>query len=269
MKHLTSAEVRQMFLDFFKEKGHAVEPSASLVPHEDPSLLWINSGVATLKKYFDGRVVPENPRIVNAQKAIRTNDIENVGKTARHHTFFEMLGNFSIGDYFKEEAITWAWEFLTSDKWIGFDQELLSVTVHPEDEEAYESGRKKLVFLRKELSAWKGTSGTSVKDRADRTRRSSTTAVRHMEMIQKIRSFTQEEKTTVTWKYGILCSLSSTITLTVRTRRFRRKTLIRAWGLKEWYLLSRMSRQTLIPIYLFQSSKQQKPFLVKYMAQTM
>ncbi|AYV16463.1 alanine--tRNA ligase [Bacillus velezensis] len=137
MKHLTSAEVRQMFLDFFKEKGHAVEPSASLVPHEDPSLLWINSGVATLKKYFDGRVVPENPRIVNAQKSIRTNDIENVGKTARHHTFFEMLGNFSIGDYFKEEAITWAWEFLTSEKWIGFDPELLSVTVHPEDEEAY------------------------------------------------------------------------------------------------------------------------------------
>ncbi|AME08000.1 alanine--tRNA ligase [Bacillus siamensis] len=137
MKHLTSAEVRQMFLDFFKEKGHAVEPSASLVPHEDPSLLWINSGVATLKKYFDGRVVPENPRIVNAQKSIRTNDIENVGKTARHHTFFEMLGNFSIGDYFKEEAITWAWEFLTSEKWIGFDPKLLSVTVHPEDEEAY------------------------------------------------------------------------------------------------------------------------------------
>ncbi|MED4860835.1 alanine--tRNA ligase [Bacillus atrophaeus] len=144
MKHLTSAEVRQMFLNFFKEKGHAVEPSASLVPHEDPSLLWINSGVATLKKYFDGRVVPENPRIVNAQKSIRTNDIENVGKTARHHTFFEMLGNFSIGDYFKEEAITWAWEFLTSEKWIGFDEELLSVTVHPEDDEAYELWAKKI-----------------------------------------------------------------------------------------------------------------------------
>ncbi|MCY8919101.1 alanine--tRNA ligase [Bacillus atrophaeus] len=144
MKHLTSAEVRQMFLNFFKEKGHAVEPSASLVPHEDPSLLWINSGVATLKKYFDGRVVPENPRIVNAQKSIRTNDIENVGKTARHHTFFEMLGNFSIGDYFKEEAITWAWEFLTSEKWIGFDEELLSVTVHPEDGEAYELWAQKI-----------------------------------------------------------------------------------------------------------------------------
>ncbi|GAA0601822.1 alanine--tRNA ligase [Virgibacillus siamensis] len=138
MKQLTSAQVRQMFLDFFKEKGHGVEPSASLVPKEDPTLLWINSGVATLKKYFDGRVIPENPRIVNAQKSIRTNDIENVGFTARHHTFFEMLGNFSIGDYFKQEAIEWAWEFLTNEKWIGFDADRLSVTVHPEDDEAYD-----------------------------------------------------------------------------------------------------------------------------------
>ncbi|MGJ9457056.1 alanine--tRNA ligase [Oceanobacillus sp. CF4.6] len=138
MKQLSSAEIRQMFIDFFMEKGHRVEPSASLVPIEDPTLLWINSGVATLKKYFDGRVIPENPRIVNAQKSIRTNDIENVGFTARHHTFFEMLGNFSIGEYFKKEAIDWAWEFLTSDKWIGFDKELISVTVHPEDDEAYD-----------------------------------------------------------------------------------------------------------------------------------
>lgn len=144
MKQLTGAQIRQMFLDFFQEKGHAVEPSASLVPHEDPSLLWINSGVATLKKYFDGRVIPQNPRITNAQKSIRTNDIENVGETARHHTFFEMLGNFSIGDYFKEEAITWAWEFLTSDKWIGFDKELLSVTIHPEDEEAFTIWNEKM-----------------------------------------------------------------------------------------------------------------------------
>lgn len=138
MKKLTSAEVRQMFIDFFKEKGHQMEPSASLVPKDDPSLLWINSGVATLKKYFDGSVIPENPRIVNAQKSIRTNDIENVGFTARHHTFFEMLGNFSIGDYFKKEAIIWAWEFLTSEEWIGFDPDRLSVTVHPEDDEAYD-----------------------------------------------------------------------------------------------------------------------------------
>ncbi|PEA56494.1 alanine--tRNA ligase [Bacillus pseudomycoides] len=178
MKHLTGAQIRQMFLDFFQEKGHAVEPSASLVPHEDPSLLWINSGVATLKKYFDGRVIPQNPRITNAQKSIRTNDIENVGKTARHHTFFEMLGNFSIGDYFKEEAITWAWEFLTSDKWIGFDKELLSVTIHPEDEEAFtiwheKMGVPKERIIRLEENFWdigEGPSGPNTEifyDRGD------------------------------------------------------------------------------------------------------
>ncbi|HEY4579112.1 MAG TPA: alanine--tRNA ligase-related protein, partial [Savagea sp.] len=90
MKKLTASEIRSMFLTYFKEQHqHAIEPSAPLVPINDDSLLWINSGVATLKKYFDGRVVPDNPRIVNAQKSIRTNDIENVGKTARHHTFFE------------------------------------------------------------------------------------------------------------------------------------------------------------------------------------
>lgn len=136
MKQLSSAQVRQMYLDFFKEKGHSIEPSASLVPVNDPTLLWINSGVATLKKYFDGSIVPENPRITNAQKSIRTNDIENVGRTARHHTMFEMLGNFSIGDYFKTEAVEWAWEFLTSPKWLAFDPEKLFVTVYPEDKEA-------------------------------------------------------------------------------------------------------------------------------------
>ena len=136
MKELTSSQVRQMYLDFFKSKGHSVEPSASLVPVNDPTLLWINSGVATLKKYFDGSVVPENPRITNAQKSIRTNDIENVGKTARHHTMFEMVGNFSIGDYFKNEAIHLAWEFLTGAEWLAFDPEKLYVTVYPKDTEA-------------------------------------------------------------------------------------------------------------------------------------
>ena len=136
MKELTSSQVRQMYLDFFKSKGHSVEPSASLVPVNDPTLLWINSGVATLKKYFDGSVVPENPRITNAQKSIRTNDIENVGKTARHHTMFEMLGNFSIGADFKNEAIHWAWEFLTGAEWLAFDPEKLYVTVYPKDTEA-------------------------------------------------------------------------------------------------------------------------------------
>ncbi|SOC02297.1 alanyl-tRNA synthetase [Ureibacillus xyleni] len=135
---MKASEIRQKYLEFFIEKGHAQEPSAPLVPINDPSLLWINSGVATLKKYFDGRVIPDNPRITNAQKSIRTNDIENVGKTARHHTFFEMLGNFSIGDYFKKEAIHFAWEFLTDSKWMGFDPEKLSITLHPEDQEAYD-----------------------------------------------------------------------------------------------------------------------------------
>ncbi|WP_068791966.1 alanine--tRNA ligase [Brevibacillus laterosporus] len=144
MKKLTGNQVRQMYLDFFVSKGHRIEPSASLVPVDDPSLLWINSGVATLKKYFDGRIIPENPRITNAQKSIRTNDIENVGRTARHHTFFEMLGNFSIGDYFKVESIHWAWEFLTSPEWIGFDPEKLSVTIHPEDDEAFEIWNKEI-----------------------------------------------------------------------------------------------------------------------------
>jgi alanyl-tRNA synthetase len=176
MKKLTSAQVRQMFLDFFKEKGHSIEPSRSLVPHEDPSLLWINSGVATLKKYFDGRVIPDNPRICNAQKSIRTNDIENVGKTARHHTFFEMLGNFSIGDYFKKESIHWAWEFLTSKDWIGFDSEKLSVTIHPEDEEAYtiwleEVGIPKERIIRLEGNYWdigEGPSGPNTEIFYDR-----------------------------------------------------------------------------------------------------
>lgn len=133
MKVLTSSEIRSMFLDFFKEKGHKIEESASLVPVDDPTLLWINSGVATLKKYFDGTIIPENPRIASSQKSIRTNDIENVGVTARHHTMFEMLGNFSIGDYFKEEAIVWAWEFLTSKEWLALDPEKLYVTIHSDD----------------------------------------------------------------------------------------------------------------------------------------
>lgn len=137
-------EIRRKWLDFFAGKGHQIEPSASLVPHKDPSLLWINAGMAPLKAYFDGRVIPDNPRIANAQKCIRTNDIENVGRTKRHNTFFEMLGNFSIGDYFKEEAITWAWEFLTGKQWLGFAPDRLSVTVHHEDQEAFDLWNKKI-----------------------------------------------------------------------------------------------------------------------------
>ncbi len=137
MKHMSSAQIRQMWLDFWKSKGHSVEPSANLVPVNDPTLLWINSGVATLKKYFDGSVIPENPRITNAQKSIRTNDIENVGKTARHHTMFEMLGNFSIGDYFRDEAIEWGFELLTSPEWFDFPKDKLYMTYYPDDIDSY------------------------------------------------------------------------------------------------------------------------------------
>ena len=135
--YMTTDEIRTTYLEFFRKHGHEVVRSSSLVPYNDPTLLWINAGVSALKKYFDGTEKPKCNRICNAQKSIRTNDIENVGKTARHHTFFEMLGNFSIGDYFKEEAIAWAWEFLTSPEWIGFEKERLYVTVYPDDEDAY------------------------------------------------------------------------------------------------------------------------------------
>ncbi|MBW1605785.1 alanine--tRNA ligase [Lactobacillus sp. Sy-1] len=136
MKKLSSSEIRQMYLDFFAERGHTIMPSASLIPVDDLSLLWINSGVATMKKYFEGRVVPKNRRMTSSQKSIRTNDIENVGKTARHQTLFEMLGNFSVGDYFKKEAIHWAFELLTSEKYFGWDKDKLYMTIYPEDEDA-------------------------------------------------------------------------------------------------------------------------------------
>lgn len=138
MKKMTSTEIRNMWYQFFESKGHKKVPSAPLVPINDDSLLWINAGVTPLKKYFDGREVPDNRRIVNVQKCIRTNDIENVGVTARHQTFFEMMGNFSVGDYFKEEAIEFAYELLTSPEWFDIPKEKLYVTVYTNDEDAYQ-----------------------------------------------------------------------------------------------------------------------------------
>ena len=133
MKRLSGNEIRQTWLNFFKEKGHHVERGSSLIPNNDPTLLWINSGVAALKKYFDGSEIPPSRRITNVQRSIRTNDIENVGHTARHHTFFEMLGNFSIGDYFRKEVIPFAYEILTSSKGFEMPIEKLYFTYHPSD----------------------------------------------------------------------------------------------------------------------------------------
>ena len=138
MKYMSHNDIRNTWIKFFEEKGHKLYESASLIPVNDDSLLWINAGVAPLKKYFDGTIVPDVRRIVNIQKCIRTNDIENVGVTKRHQTFFEMMGNFSIGDYFKDEAIEFAFELLTSEKWFGIDKNLLYVTVYPDDKQAYD-----------------------------------------------------------------------------------------------------------------------------------
>jgi len=137
MKYMTSTEIRKMWYDFFEKKGHKKMESAPLIPIDDDSLLWINAGVTPLKKYFDGSQVPESRRIVSVQKCIRTNDIENVGMTARHQTFFEMMGNFSIGDYFKNEAIGFAFELLTSEEWFNVPKEKLYVTIYSDDDDAY------------------------------------------------------------------------------------------------------------------------------------
>lgn len=135
-------ELRQMFLDFFESKGHLVMNSFSLVPQNDNSLLLINAGMAPLKPYFTGAEIPPRTRVATCQKCIRTGDIENVGKTARHGTFFEMLGNFSFGDYFKHEAIAWSWEFLT--KVVGLDENRLYPSVYEEDDEAFDIWNKEI-----------------------------------------------------------------------------------------------------------------------------
>lgn len=133
MRYMSSDEIRKMWLSFFEKHGHKILEGAPLVPKDDPTLLWINAGVAPLKKYFDGRLIPESKRMANVQKCIRTNDIDNVGRTARHHTFFEMLGNFSIGDYFKEEAIELGYELVFGEEYFNFPKELIYITYYTND----------------------------------------------------------------------------------------------------------------------------------------
>lgn len=176
MKKLGSHEIRKLFLDFFKEKEHLVENSFSLVPKNDKSLLLINAGMAPLKPYFLGTQEPPYKRMTTCQKCIRTGDIDNVGKTARHGTFFEMLGSFSFGDYFKVESIEWAWEFLTERLELNIDD--LWVSVYHEDDEAYDIWNKKigvpesrLVRLGKEDNFWElevGPSGPCTEIHVDR-----------------------------------------------------------------------------------------------------
>ena len=164
MKNLGVNEIRKKYLDFFQQKGHLKMNSFSLVPQNDKSLLLINSGMAPLKPYFTGQQIPPNKRVTTCQKCIRTGDIENVGKTARHGTFFEMLGNFSFGDYFKEEAIPWAWEFFT--KVLELPEDRLYVSIYEDDDEAFEIWNKKvgipekkIVRLGKEDNFWEHGTG--------------------------------------------------------------------------------------------------------------
>lgn len=156
---LTSNELRKSFLEFFRGQDHLVLPSASLVPVGDPSLLWTSAGMVPFKKYFSGLATPPHPRVATCQKCLRTPDIESVGRTARHHTFFEMLGNFSFGDYFKEDAIAWSWEFLT--KVVGLPKERLWITIYEDDDEAYRIWHEKMnvpdykiVRMGKETNFW-------------------------------------------------------------------------------------------------------------------
>lgn len=137
MKTMTSTEIRNMWFKFFESKGHKILESAPLVPIDDDSLLFINAGVTPLKKYFDGTVVPDNKRLASIQKCIRTNDIDNVGVTKRHQTFFEMMGNFSVGDYFRDDALTFAMELLTGEEWFAIPKEKIYVTVYTDDEDAF------------------------------------------------------------------------------------------------------------------------------------
>ena len=166
MKPYGLNELREMFLRFFETKGHLRLPSFSLIPQDDASLLLINSGMAPMKPYFKGDKEPPRHRVCTCQKCIRTGDIENIGKTARHGTYFEMLGNFSYGDYFKHEAIAWSWEFLTSPDWVGLDPERLYPSVYEKDDEAFNIWRdeigipeSRITRLGKEDNFWEHGSG--------------------------------------------------------------------------------------------------------------
>ena len=166
MKPYGLNELREMFLRFFETKGHLRLPSFSLIPQDDASLLLINSGMAPMKPYFKGDKEPPRHRVCTCQKCIRTGDIENIGKTARHGTYFEMLGNFSFGDYFKHEAIAWSWEFLTSPDWVGLDPERLYPSVYEKDDEAFNIWRDeigipadRITRLGKEDNFWEHGSG--------------------------------------------------------------------------------------------------------------
>jgi len=206
-------ELRKMFLEFFESKGHLAMKSFSLIPHNDKSLLLINSGMAPLKPYFTGAEIPPRRRVTTCQKCIRTGDIENVGKTARHGTFFEMLGNFSFGDYFKHEAIAWSWEFLTQV--VGLDPNRLYPSIYQDDDEAFDIWNKEIgipadrIFrFGKEDNFWEHGAGPCGLRFTMTAEKNTAAANRDVPLAASV---------TVTWKYGTTYSASSTTTARATT----------------------------------------------------
>ena len=225
-------ELREMFLSFFESKGHLRLPSFSLIPQNDQSLLLINSGMAPMKPYFKGEVEPPRRRVCTCQKCIRTGDIENIGKTARHGTYFEMLGNFSFGDYFKREAIHWSWEFLTQV--VGLDETRLYPSVYEHDEEAFEIWNREVgipadrIFrLGKADNFWEHGSGPCgpcseiYYDRGSNTAAASPTAP-------------WAATATGIWKSGTTSSPSLTTTAMGTIQTWPRRTSTPAWVWSGW-----------------------------------
>ena len=228
-------ELRRLYLDFFESKGHLKMKSFSLVPHNDNSLLIINSGMAPLKPYFTGQEIPPRRRVTTCQKCIRTGDIENVGKTARHGTFFEMLGNFSFGDYFKTEAIHWSWEFLTEV--VGLDANRLYPSIYEDDDEAFDIWNKEIgiapeihVFtVMKTVSVI--TSGSMVQVLAVHVLRFTMTVVKSMVVVSQAAQL--DATATDIWKYGTMYFHSLTMMDMVIIQILSRRTLILVWVLKD------------------------------------
>ena len=223
MKKMGLNEIREAYLSFFESKGHLRLPSFSLIPQNEKSLLLINAGMAPMKPWFSGEQIPPRRRVTTCQKCIRTPDIERVGKTARHGTFFEMLGNFSFGDYFKREACNWAWEFCTQV--MELPPERLFVSVYLDDDEAYDIWTKEVGVAPSHMVRF----GKSAPAPAAPARKSTSTAAKHMAAAS--RTAKSAATATVMLNSGTWSSRSSTTTATAIIPRSRRKTSIPAWGL--------------------------------------
>ena len=239
MKPYGLNELREMFLRFFETKGHLRLPSFSLIPQDDASLLLINSGMAPMKPYFKGDKEPPRHRVCTCQKCIRTGDIENIGKTARHGTYFEMLGNFSFGDYFKHEAIAWSWEFLTSPDWVGLDPERLYPSVYEKDDEAFNIWRdeigipeSRITRLGKEDNFWEHGSGP-----CGPCSENYLTAARSTAAVS--RTVRPAATATAIWRSGTTSFPSLTMTATATTLTSFRRISTPAWALSVWPLSAR------------------------------